>query len=110
MNTVVRALPQQQFARRTETKKFLLKQFLQMLILIFVVLVSAFTVIYVKDLYRRMFIHYQTLQDEQNQLYVDWGKLLLEQSTWSTQARVQKIATERLSMEAPQSNEVQLVK
>lgn len=109
MNTVVRALPRHEFARRTETKKFLYKQFLQMLLLTFLVLFLAFTVIYIKDLYRRMFIHYQTLQDQQNQLYVDWGKLLLEQSTWSTQARVQKIATERLGMEAPQSNEVQLV-
>lgn len=106
MNTATRVLPHQQFASRMQSRKVVAKQVLQVAILLMAVFITAFAVVYVKDLHRRMFIQYQNLQDQQNQLYVDWGKLLLEQSTWSTQARVQKIAAERLNMEAPQPKEV----
>lgn len=109
MNTIARAIPQQQFATRVQSKKILLKQVLQSVVLTIAVLFSAFTVVYVKDLYRRMFIHYQDLQAQQDQIYVDWGKLLLEQSTWSTQTRVQKIAAQRLQMDVPQANEINLI-
>lgn len=110
MNTFVRAIPQQHFAARANAQRgFLYKQMLQIFVLIFAVLLSAFSVVYVKDLHRRMFIAYQDLQQQQTQLYVDWGKLLLEQSTWSTQARVQKIAQQRLGMEAPQTKDIVLV-
>ena len=109
MNTATRVLPHQQFASRMHARTVVAKKFSQIFLLLILVFVTAFAVVYVKDLYRRMFIDYQNLQDQQNQLYVDWGKLLLEQSTWSTQARVQKIATERLNMEAPQDKQVVVV-
>jgi cell division protein FtsL len=109
MNTAVRALPHHQFASRPQTQKILFKQLLQAIVLILAVLITAFAVVYVKDLYRRMFIQYQNLQNQQTQIYTDWGKLLLEQTTWSTQSRVQEIAAQRLGMEVPQSNDVVLV-
>ena len=73
-------------------------------------LFSAFGVVYVKDLNRRLFIQYQTLQHEKSQHLVRFGKLLLEQSTWSTQARVQQIAEHRLGMKAPAKKHIILVK
>lgn len=75
-------------------------------ILIIALVLSAFCVIYIKDLNRRTFIEYQDLQATHNKLYEDWGKLLLEQSTWSTQARVKKIAQNRLNMGTPTANDV----
>ncbi len=68
------------------------------------ILASAFGLIYLKDYNRRLFIHFQKLQNTAQQYQVTKGKLLLEQSTWSTQARVQKIAQQRLGMVAPKSN------
>lgn len=70
-------------------------------VLMVAVLISAFAVVYVKDLNRRLFLQYQQLQTEHNQLYVNWGKLLLEQSTWSAQQRVQSVAENRLNMVMP---------
>lgn len=109
MNTIVRALPQQRFATRAQSKALVWKQKFYLALLITIVLFSAFTVVYVKDVYRRLFIDYQTLQNSQNEIYVEWGKLLLEQSTWSTQARVQSVAQQHLDMEAPEAKAVVMV-
>ncbi len=109
MNTVVRALPHHSFAVRTKAKTETQQQGWLFILLVALVLLSAVAVVYVKDLHRRYFIDYQNIQDTQNQMYVDWGKLLLEQSTWSTQARVQTVAEQRLNMEMPQPNQVVMV-
>jgi cell division protein FtsL len=108
MSTVIKALPQQ-FATRTQIQSQTKKELWQVMLLIIIVFASAFAVVYVKDLHRRLFIDYQNLQDAQNQLYVNWGRLLLEQSTWSTQARVQTLAQQRLQMKTPAPKEILLV-
>lgn len=74
------------------------------------VFVSALAVVYVSDLNRRLFISYQNEQETYNHLYIEWGKLLLEQSTWSTQARVANIAGQRLGMFVPTSADIVLFK
>lgn len=109
MNTIVRALPHRQAAMRTQNKSAVARQWLQALVLFFAVFMSAIAVVYVKDLYRRLFIQEQNLQTAENQLIVEHDKLLLEQSTWSTQARVQSIAEQRLNMEVPKSSAVVMV-
>lgn len=73
------------------------------------VILSAFGVIYVKDLNRRLFIQYQNLQQAQAQEMSRFSKLLLEQSTWSTQARVQRIAQQDLGMQLPTTANTVLV-
>jgi cell division protein FtsL len=80
------------------------------LLLALVVLISALSVVYLADLNRRLFMQVQTEQAAQNQMHLDWGKLLLEQTTWSTQARVQALAQERLGMVAPTPANTVLVK
>lgn len=73
------------------------------------VILSAFSVVYMKDLNRRLFIQYQNLQQVQAQAMSDFSKLLLEQSTWSTQSRVQRIAKDDLQMQLPTSDNTVLV-
>lgn len=65
---------------------------LALIILFLCVFASAVGVVYMKDLNRRLFIQYQNQLQTEQQYTIDWGKLLLEQSTWATQARVQAIA------------------
>lgn len=77
--------------------------------LVFSILLSAFTLIYTKDLNRRLFIQYHNAQQQQQQYQIEWGKLLLEQSAWSTQARIQRIAQQHLSMMAPAAKDVVMV-
>ncbi|WP_423063058.1 cell division protein FtsL [Candidiatus Paracoxiella cheracis] len=76
---------------------------------VFGVLLSALGVIYMKDLNRRLFIQYQALQAEKAQSLIQWGKLLLEQSTWSTQLRIQQIAQKQLGMIVPSAKDIVLV-
>ena len=39
----------------------------------------------------------------------EWGRLILEQSTWTAHNRIETIATDRLSMRIPDAAEVQMV-
>ncbi len=66
--------------------------------LIGLLLTSAFSVIYLKDLSRRLFIQYQTLQKTQEQNEIQFHQLLLEKGAWSTPARIQSVATDKLNM------------
>lgn len=83
---------------------------LRILILIFLILVSALGVVYVKDLNRRLFITYQKLQLQGEQLRSDGNKLLLEQSALGAQARVQMVAQGQLQMQIPPSTDVMMIK
>lgn len=78
-------------------------------LLVLSVMLSAFGVVYFKDLNRRMFINYQNQLQMRQQYEIEWGKLLLEESAWSTQARVQQIAQDQLNMEVPQQSDVVLI-
>lgn len=83
---------------------------LKIVILIFLLLVSALGVVYVKDLNRRLFISLHKLQIETEKLKADGNKLLLEQSAWGAQARVQIVAQKELEMQIPPSTDVQMIK
>jgi cell division protein FtsL len=95
--------------RRETTKVVPAKQQLFVGAFIVLLVVSAFSVIYLKDLSRRMFIHYQNLQQVQQQDEIEWSKLLLEQGAWSTQARVQDIAANDLNMVMPAMKDVVII-
>lgn len=77
--------------------------------LVVLLILSAFAVVYLKDLNRRTFIQYQDMVRANQQAQVDWGKLLLEQSTWAAQANVQQVAAERLHMYTPNAKDIVLV-
>ena len=106
MNTAVRAL---QHSHVSIVNIISLKNML-ILSLVFTVLISALSVVYTKDLNRRLFNDLQTTQKIRDDLYIEWGQLLLEQSAWSTQSRVQQLANEQLQMEVVISKEIKLVR
>lgn len=87
----------------------LTREMLGIAILMFAVLTSAFTVIYVKNLDRRLFSDIQVLQQKKEQSQVEWGQLLLEQSTWAAPARIQHLAADKLDMVAPAFTEITMV-
>ena len=80
------------------------------LTLIMAVFISAFAIIYVKDLNRHLFSELQAMQMVSQQIDVEWGQLRLEQSAWSTQARVQQIAQDHLGMESSALRTIRVVK
>ncbi len=58
---------------------------------------------------RKLFVELQKDKEEARRLDVEWGQLQLEQSTWATPARVEKIAGGELRMKVPPPNRIQLV-
>lgn len=108
MNTATRAIVAQNV--RTRNRSFqVTKQGVVIVGLVIALLCSSFGVVYFKDLNRRLFIQYQILQREKAEELIQWGKLLLEQTMWSTQSRVQRIAEQQLGMQLPSAKEVILV-
>jgi cell division protein FtsL len=109
MNAAVKVLTRSRVIAHAQPIAVPLKHNWLVMLLAIIALISAISVVYVKDLSRRLFIEYQTLQDNQSQLNVDWSKFLLEQSAWSTHVRVQTIAEQRLNMEVPTAVHIVMV-
>lgn len=78
--------------------------------LVLLVLVSALGVVYVEHRARTVFVELQALREARDALEVEWGRLQLEQSTWATHGRVERIAGQRLDMYIPAPDEVVIVR
>lgn len=74
------------------------------------VLVSALGVVYAKHESRKLFIELQALQNKQDDMDVDWDRLQLEQSTWATPGRIERIARTKLDMHMPLPNEIVIIR
>ncbi len=73
-------------------------------------LFSGLAVVAITHQTRMQYAELQILEQENNQLHTEWGQLLLEDGAWSTPARIEKIATERLSMRIPDVHDVKVIK
>ncbi len=70
---------------------------------------SALGVVYSSFEARRLIAQHQQLLNEKNAMQVEWGQLLLEQSTWGSYNRVEQLAGARLKMRVPSPNEIVMV-
>ena len=73
-------------------------------------LLSAFSLVYVKDLNRRLSRDHQRLQARYVLLQTEWEKLLLERGVWTSQARIQRVAQQDLHMHLPTAKDTLLLK
>ena len=73
-------------------------RYLPELVLLVAVIASAVASIYARHESRKLFTELQSLNTERDQLEMDWGRLQIEQSTWSSHARVEKLAREQMGM------------
>lgn len=72
-------------------------------------LVSAFGVIYSTYQTRKLIAEFQHLQNQRNELQTEWGQLLLEQSTWGSFNRVERLASKKLNMHVPEPQQVVMI-
>ena len=70
---------------------------------------SAAGAIYCKHRAREMFVELEQLNARRDNLEIEWGQLQLEQSAWSTQAFVERVATTKLHMAMPPPKEIEIV-
>ncbi|MBI3188448.1 MAG: cell division protein FtsL [Gammaproteobacteria bacterium] len=75
-------------------------------LLLSLVMLSAFAVIYTKHESRKTFVEIQSLRKQIDELNVEWGRLQLEQGTWSAHGRVEAMAHAQLKMQLPDINEI----
>lgn len=73
------------------------------------VLLSAAEAIKVKHDSYMLFQQLERLNAERDRLNIEWGRLQLEQSSWSTLSVVEQDARSRLDMSIPRADDVRLV-
>jgi cell division protein FtsL len=74
------------------------------------VLASAAGVIYSRHRARVLFVHLEKLNGDRDALEMEWGRLQLEQSAWSSNAFVERVANTKLQMNIPQQRDVRIVR
>lgn len=79
-------------------------------VLTLLVLVSALAVVFSKHQNRKLYAKLTALQKQNDAMEVEWGRLQLEQSTWATHGRIEKIARQRLGMRNVDYDKVIIVK
>ncbi|MFO7190186.1 MAG: cell division protein FtsL [Pseudomonadota bacterium] len=59
---------------------------------------------------RKLVIAHEREQARAHLIDIEWGQLQLEQSTWGTHQRIERLARERLQMDRPAPHRVQVVR
>jgi len=79
------------------------------LALLFAVAATSVSIIQTSHHCRQMYAQLQQMQSSQWDMQEQWGRLLLEQSTWAAHHRVEQIARKQLGMQLPDITELQVV-
>src|ERR1700691_5293300 len=79
-------------------------------VLWFAVLGSAVQVIYPRHEARGRVVPLEKLDSQRDSLEMEWGRLQLEQSYWSSNAFVERVANAKLQMSLPQTQDVRIVR
>ncbi|MBV4537794.1 MULTISPECIES: cell division protein FtsL [Pseudomonas] len=80
-----------------------------MLLLFVGVLVSAIAVSYSAHWNRQLLNALYGELSERDKAQAEWGRLILEQSTWTAHSRIESLASEQLKMRVPAADEVRMV-
>lgn len=109
MNAAARLVHQGVLTRQVIMRHLLTSRQVVMAILTLAVLLSALSTIYVTHVSRLLYANYQHQLIEQDHLHVQHGRLLLERSAWMMQARIQKLAENKLGMIIPDHKSVVII-
>jgi len=82
------------------------QSFILVIVFAVVCITSAMALIYTKHESRKLFVELEALTQERDELNIEWGQLQIEQSTWSTHARIEQVATDDLSLVRPEATEI----
>ena len=78
-------------------------------LLLAVLVLCALSLVTSRHQSRKLTAALEREQQHARQLEVEYGQLSIEQSTWATPARVEKLARERLGMQLPGPGRVEIV-
>ena len=77
--------------------------------LLAIVLASGLSVVFVTHQHRYLFNELQLLKNQANDLQVQWGQLLIEQSTFGLEGKIEQKAVEQLQMQLPDADHIVMV-
>lgn len=82
-----------------------------LLVLVFALfgVVSALALVYTKHESRKLFVELENLTVDRDELNIEWGQLQIEQSTWATHARIERVALDDLALVRPKSSEIYVI-
>ena len=78
------------------------------LVLLAIVIACALALVTAQHQARKLYMELQKEQELAKQLDVEWGQLQLEQSTWATHSRIEKIAA-KSGLRIPSTARVQVI-
>ncbi len=81
-----------------------------LVVLLPIVVMSALMVVYVKYQERVLFTKLQKEIYHQDKLEVEWSRLQLEQHTWSSSSRIEKLAKQKVGLQAPTTEQIIFIK
>lgn len=82
---------------------------LLMLVFFIAVLMSAIAVAYSAHWNRQLLNELYGELSVRDKAQAEWGRLILEQSTWTAHSRIETLASEQLKMHIPEAGAVRLV-
>lgn len=74
------------------------------------VLASGLSIVHTTHENRFVFNELQEMKAQANQLEVEWGQLLIEQSTFGIEGRIEQKAIEQLQMQVPELSNIVMVR
>jgi cell division protein FtsL len=77
-----------------------------LLALALAVIASALGVVWSRHEHRQAYIALSTLEKERDELNIEFGRLQLEQATWSEANRIEQVAGTRLGMTFPGDDDI----
>ncbi|WP_019531261.1 cell division protein FtsL [Dasania marina] len=80
------------------------------IVLVVLVVSSALAVIYSTYKSRQLFSALQREYRHEIALEEQWGRLLLEQSTWASPVRIEEVAKTTLAMKVPDPSSIRIVR
>ncbi len=80
--------------------------FLLVFVFAIVCVLSSIALVYTKHESRKLFVELESLTHERDELNIEWGQLQIEQSTWATHARIERVATDDLSLSRPETSDI----
>ncbi|TDJ43407.1 MAG: cell division protein FtsL [Gammaproteobacteria bacterium] len=85
------------------------RRYAPIVVLMGAVMAAAIASVYAKHESRKLFTELQSLNTERDRMEVNWGRLQIEQSTWSAYGRVEQMAREQMQMRMPAPEQVSLL-
>jgi cell division protein FtsL len=84
-------------------------RFFLIAVFLLAVLSSAIGIVYARQQHRQAYVELTRIENERDELNMEFGRLQLEQATWSETNRIEQVATEKLGMKSPEGVDIVVI-